>query len=269
MLEISSPLIMPPFMEIWPREQPFRFGFRRMIAADTPLGTTITNTGVVRWNNPQQSDSATSALDVGGTPGSAALNGRIWHDESLDLVYTADNENPQLDWRVELYLNNLFVTSVTTDSDGLYHLTGTASKCKTSAVFMNFGFMHPEPESIPRQWVTLILFSPMAPRLLPISGVVEGGNLQNLNLPLWPNGTIYNSVARVAVAGAGLKMVNAVTGVELPELCFDDPVQQNQVTTQNGFYKFDLNFSNAACPPGGSYLIDVTAPATVIWLLHR
>ncbi|WP_321371819.1 hypothetical protein [uncultured Desulfuromusa sp.] len=239
----------------------FQVRFQAQIAADTPLGTTITNTGVVRWNNPQQSDSATAALDVGGTPGSAALNGRIWHDESLDLVYTADNENPQLDWRVELYLNNLFVTSVTTDSDGLYHLTGLLPSANVSGLYELRFYAPGAGVNTPSVGYADSVFTD-GPQVITDISVVEGGNLQNLNLPLWPNGTIYNSVARVAVAGAGLKMVNAVTGVELPELCFDDPVQQNQVTTQNGFYKFDLNFSNAACPPGGSYLIYVTAPAT-------
>src|SRR4030067_927468 len=83
-----------------------------------------------------------------------------------------------------------------------------------------------------------------------ISGitVASGSNLQNLNLPLWPNGTVYNSVARVPVAGARVTMRNAATGAALPSQCFDDPVQQNQVTAANGFYKFDLNFSDASCP---------------------
>jgi uncharacterized repeat protein (TIGR01451 family) len=97
-----------------------------------------------------------------------------------------------------------------------------------------------------------------------ISGitVAPGANLQNLNLPLWPNGTVYNSVSRVPVAGAGVAMLNAATKAALPDQCFDDPVQQNQVTAANGFYKFDLNFSDASCPAGGGYLIEVTRPAT-------
>jgi len=38
-------------------------------------------------------------------------------------------------------------------------------------------------------------------------------------------------------------------------------VQQHQTTAANGFYKFDLNFSQGACPSGGAYLIEVTSPA--------
>ena len=80
--------------------------------------------------------------------------------------------------------------------------------------------------------------------------VASGANLQNLNMPLWPNGTVYNSVARVPVAGARISLLNATTGAVLPTECFDDPLQQNQITALDGFYKFDLNFSDASCPAG-------------------
>jgi uncharacterized repeat protein (TIGR01451 family) len=92
--------------------------------------------------------------------------------------------------------------------------------------------------------------------------VAAGGNLVNLNLPLWPNGVVYNSVVRAPVAGASVALLNATTGAALPGQCFDDPVQQNQVTARDGFYKFDLNFSAASCPAGGAYLIEVSSPAT-------
>ena len=48
----------------------------------------------------------------------------------------------------------------------------------------------------------------------------------------------------------------------LPASCFDDPAQQGQVTLADGYYKFDLNFSDPACPSGGDYLIEVTAPGS-------
>ena len=44
--------------------------------------------------------------------------------------------------------------------------------------------------------------------------------------------------------------------------CFDDPAQQNQVTLVDGYYRFDLNFSDPACPSGGNFLIDVSPPPT-------
>ena len=58
-----------------------------------------------------------------------------------------------------------------------------------------------------------------------------------------------------------MRLLNAATGIALAGQCFDDPVQQNQITTQDGFYKFDLNFNDTSCPAGGTYLIEVTPPA--------
>src|SRR5258708_13648780 len=48
----------------------------------------------------------------------------------------------------------------------------------------------------------------------------------------------------------------------LPATCLDDPVQQGQITQAGGYYRFDVNFSDPACPSGSSYLIVVTAPTS-------
>jgi len=90
--------------------------------------------------------------------------------------------------------------------------------------------------------------------------VASGSNLQSLNLPITPNGVVYDSVQRTPVPGTRVTLLNASSRVSLPGQCFDDPRQQNQVTATNGFYKFDLNFSNPSCPPGAAYLLDVTPP---------
>jgi uncharacterized repeat protein (TIGR01451 family) len=53
-------------------------------------------------------------------------------------------------------------------------------------------------------------------------------------------------------------------GTPLPATCFDDPVQQGQITLAGGYYRFDLNFTDPACSSGGSYLIKVTAPSPFV-----
>ena len=90
--------------------------------------------------------------------------------------------------------------------------------------------------------------------------VPSGANLQGLNLPIHPNGVIYNSIARIPVAGATLTLLDARSASPLPASCFDDAAQQGQITLADGYYKFDVNFSDPACPSGGNYLIAVTAP---------
>ena len=89
----------------------------------------------------------------------------------------------------------------------------------------------------------------------------SGSNLQQLNLPIDPQGAIYNAVTRTAVNGATVRLIDAVTQAPLSASCFDDPNQQNQITATDGFYKFDLNFSQADCVSGGDYMITVSAPA--------
>src|SRR5262249_29462695 len=76
-----------------------------------------------------------------------------------------------------------------------------------------------------------------------------------------PNGVVYNSMARTAIAGATLSLLDARSSSPLPVACFDDPAQQGQITLVDGYYRFDINFSDPACASGGDYLIGITAPA--------
>src|SRR5262249_25837489 len=91
--------------------------------------------------------------------------------------------------------------------------------------------------------------------------VPSGANLRGLNLPIHPNGVIYNSMARTPVAGATLNLLDARSASPLPAGCFDDAAQQGQITLTDRYYKFDINFRDPAGPTGGDYLIGVTAPA--------
>jgi uncharacterized repeat protein (TIGR01451 family) len=104
--------------------------------------------------------------------------------------------------------------------------------------------------------------SPFTNGLQRITNIVvpAEANLVGLNLPIQPNGVVFDSLARVPVSGATLTLLDPRTASPLPSGCFDDATQQNQVTLASGYYKFDINFSDLACPSGGDYLISVTAP---------
>jgi uncharacterized repeat protein (TIGR01451 family) len=90
--------------------------------------------------------------------------------------------------------------------------------------------------------------------------VPPDATVQGLNLPIDPNGVVYNSMARSPIAGATLTLLSAGSSTPLPATCFDDAAQQGQVTLADGYYKFDVNFSDPACPAGADFLIAVTAP---------
>jgi uncharacterized repeat protein (TIGR01451 family) len=234
--------------------------FRVQIDPGLAMGTTITNTGLAHWNDPEQTAPASVSIDVGGTPGSASLNGNVWHDANLDRICDPGTETLLGGWSVALYRNAVLVTTVTTDTDGRYRLSGLVPNAGTPDLYeVRFRAAGAGPNTPSLGYAD----SPFTngPQRISTITVASGGNLQDLNLPLWPNGVVYNAVAREPVAGATVALLNAATRAALPTQCFDDAVQQNQVTALDGFYKFDLNFSDAACPAGGAYLIAVTPPA--------
>lgn len=234
--------------------------FRVRIAPTVATGTTITNTGAVSWDDPARTATADASLDVGGTPGSGTLSGRVWHDASLDKVFDSSEKGLE-GWSVVLYRGSVLLATVPTDANGAWSLSGLAPDAGSSATYE---LRFQAPGAGPNTPSLGTADSPFTDGPQRISGitVASGGALQGLNLPITPNGVVYNSVQRTPVAGATLTMLNASTKAPLPSQCFDDPAQQNQVTARDGFYKFDLNFSDPSCPPGGEYFIQVTPPST-------
>jgi uncharacterized repeat protein (TIGR01451 family)/fimbrial isopeptide formation D2 family protein len=232
--------------------------FRANIAAGVPIGTTITNTALVTWD-PSGSASDSVSIDIGGTPGSAILNGRVWHDANFNNAFDG-SEQPLAGWAVELRRNGTPLATTSTASDGSYQFSGLAPNDITGD---QYEIRFSAPGAGPNTAMLGQADSPFTNGLQVISAIIagSGSNLQNLNLPIDPNGVIYDSVIRTPIAGATLRMLLASTGAPVDALCFDDPVQQGQVTLASGYYKFDLNFNHPSCPAGSDYVIEVTAPA--------
>ncbi|HXV36840.1 MAG TPA: OmpA family protein, partial [Myxococcota bacterium] len=233
--------------------------FRADIAAQLAIGTVITNTGVVTWNTPPQTASASVSIDVGGVPGVGALNGAVWHDTDFDDAF--DSRDIALaDWSVELLRNGQPVGAVLTSAAGLWSMAGIAPNDRNGD---RYALRFRGPGATATSAALGIADSPFTNGLQEISDIVvaSGSNLQQLNLPIEPNGVVYDSLRRAPVAGATLTLRAADTGGELPADCFDDPVQQGQVTRSDGYYKFDLNFSGGACASGADYEIALSMPA--------
>jgi uncharacterized repeat protein (TIGR01451 family) len=232
--------------------------FRVQIASGLPAGTTLTNTGVVTWNTPQQTASASVSIDIGGVPGAGSLNGAAWLDANFNKVADVGEQALQ-GWTVGLYLNGVLVQSVLTDASGTYRFSsvrptdGTADRYELRFTAPGAG---PNTAKLGKADSA---FTNWLQRITDIA-VPSGSNLQNLNLPIGPNGVVYNSMTRAPIAGATLKMQGA--SGPLPATCFDDPAQQSQITQSGGYYRFDLNFSDPACSNGSSFLIVVTAPTS-------
>jgi uncharacterized repeat protein (TIGR01451 family) len=234
--------------------------FRANIASGLPAGTTLTNTGVVTWNNPPQTASASVSIDIGGVPGAGSLNGAVWLDANINKI--ADLDEPRLqDWRVGLYLNGVLVQSVVTDATGVYRFTSVPPTDGTTGRYeLQFTAPVAGPNTAKLGKADSV-FTNWLQRITDIA-VPSGSNIQNLNLPINPNGVVYNSLTRAPISGVTLNMLSASSRAPLPTSCFDDPAQQGQITQAGGYYRFDVNFSNPACSAGGGYLVEATAPTS-------
>jgi uncharacterized repeat protein (TIGR01451 family) len=237
--------------------------FRAILDPGLVDGTVVTNTGVVAWNNPTQTASASVSIVVGGIPGVAVLNGEAWHDADFD-----DSRDPGertlAGWAVDLYQGGLLIYSTLTDASGAYRIVGVAPNDVSGGPY-ELRFRAPGAGA--NTAMLGLAASPFTNGLQRITDIVvsSGANILGLNLPIDPNGVVYNAMARIPVAGATLTLLDA-GGAPLPASCFDDAAQQGQVTLADGYYKFDVNFSDPACPSGGDYILEVTSPPGTTYL---
>jgi len=236
------------------------------IASTLAVGSTIDNSATVSWNAATQLASDSASVDIGSAPGIAALNGSVWHDTNYDDVFDS-TERLLANWAVEIYLNTQLLDTIYTDSDGEFNILGLAPSSVAGGEY-ELRYVAPGAGSN-----TALLGSadstsstvPYIDGLQQISNisVSAGSNSFNLNLPIDPNGVVYDAVLRTPVAGATLTLLNASNGNQpLPDGCFIDAAQQNQVTLADGYYKFNVNFAPGSCDVGDSYVIQITPPPT-------
>src|SRR5206468_6492051 len=126
--------------------------------------------------------------------------------------------------------------SVLTNAAGAYSILGVEPN-DTSGVQYELRFS--APGAGPNTAMLGTASSPFTDGLQRISAIIAppGADLQGLNLPIQPNGVVYNSMARTPIAGATLTLLAAGSATPLPASCFDDPAQQGQVTLADGWYK--------------------------------
>lgn len=236
--------------------------FRVQISNPVASGTVISNTAQLSWDVPAQTASSTATIPVGAVPGSATLSGRVWHDANLDNAFDAASERNLAGWVVVVSRAGTPLGSTSTDANGLYSFSGLAPTVAAEQYELSFTAPGANASNTAKLGLAASAFSNDLQQIAAITAA-SGSNVQNLNLPIDPNGVVYNSVTRTPVAGATLTLVDAGSGTLVDGSCFADPVQQGQVTLASGFYKFDL-VASATCPVAGSgdYLIQVTPPAS-------
>ncbi|WP_295803751.1 hypothetical protein [uncultured Microbulbifer sp.] len=233
--------------------------FQAKLGMDLEIGFRVVNTARVEWNDPAQNKEASAAIDVGGTPGIANLAGYLWHD--INFSEAQDADEPLLaNWSIALYLNGDLQETVQSDENGFFQFDGLMPNATAGGTGYELRFLAPNAGASTASLGNASSDYTNGPQRISEIFVASGVNPQNLNLPITPNGVIFDSVRRAPVSGAMVSMLLAQSGVEVPESCFEDPAQQGQITLPGGFYKFDLNFSGAGCPANADYLIRVELP---------
>ena len=189
-----------------------------------------------------------------GTPGIGILNGTVWHDADFDDL-ADDGELRLQDWTVDVLLNGQVITSMPTDAQGAYSIDALVPNYGTEDTYeLRFRAPGADQNSASLGYADSDFTN--GPQRIYDIVIRSGSNLQNLNLPIDPNGVVYDALSRLPLAGARLTLTGP-GGMPVAAECFDDPNQQGQTTLAAGYYKFDLNFSDPSCPSGGSYLVEV------------
>src|SRR4030095_10798502 len=165
-------------------------------------------------------------------------NGKAWHDANFTRTQEA-NERVLEGWTVQLYRNGNLFRSTTTDATGVYRIAGIPPNYITGEKY-ELRFSAPDATSTSAK-LGMAYSAAFTNGLQQISDIIVqlASNLQDLTLPISPNGVTYNSVTRAPATGVTLRMLTAGSGTALPSACFDDPAQQGQVTRSDGYYRFD------------------------------
>ena len=236
--------------------------FRAQIEPTLTLGTSITNTAQVDWNSPTDSLTDSVTIVVGAAPGVASLIGKVWHDANFNDTYDSGSELALENWSVDIYLRDLsglqLIGTAQTDVNGDFLFSGVPA----TQVGESYELIYRAPGAGAQTALLGLAASAFTNARQQITGITAAATdvITGLNLPIDPDGIVYDAITRLPVAGAAVTMLRASDNSVLPAACFDDTAQQNQTTLASGYYKFDLNFSQAACTPGADYIIQVTQP---------
>jgi uncharacterized repeat protein (TIGR01451 family)/fimbrial isopeptide formation D2 family protein len=248
----------------------FTVRFRVRVNDGLPVGTPISNTATVTWNSGADSASDTANVDVGGTPGAINLNGRIWLDPDHDALFDQGVERTFEGWTVRVYFNNANpslastpIATLTTDTNGEFAFNGLAPGGPYTLTYAvpEGDATYPPGSNIALGFASASVGTGELMRINAINAQA-GRNIREQNLPVDPNGVVYNSITRVQVpSGARVSLRLADNNQPVPASCYDTPAhldsQEQQIIGPDGFYRFDLNFANAGCPSGAVYRIVV------------
>ncbi|WP_207907094.1 Ig-like domain-containing protein, partial [Cocleimonas flava] len=197
----------------------------------TPISYTVKDTTGL------ESNVATVTIDYEDP---AALEGAVWLDSDQDNTIDA-SETLKSGWTLKIKNDDSeVVASTTTNSQGGYSVTGLIPQEYSIELFNTNG--------------TLI-------GVKSTQGSLTSGQVLNLLLSVDPSGIMYDSATSEELADVTIQLVNS-QGTAVSDSCLGEG-QQNQVTTEDGIYAFDVNpAAHSSCQNNETYTIKVlSAPA--------
>ena len=187
----------------------------------------------------------------------ARISGRVWFDTDHDRT---DNENTgQSDWVVEIIKrndpldnnNHIEIATTKTNPDGTYVFEGVIP-----GIGYEIRFRHPTGGYIYGGAISSEPGVDLSNGTIRDLTVNDNDDIPNQNLPLDPQGVVYDSVTRQPIVGATVRF-DGPPGFNPAIHLVGGTGNQSQITGATGVYQF-LIFSNA---PIGVYTLTVTEPA--------
>ncbi len=177
--------------------------------------------------------------DTGIVLGFAGLEGNAWLDDNINDSFDP-GETPLDGWIIRVEQDGVLVTEIPVNPDGSYNVAGLLPGADYQV-----SLLHPD------SGVTFGVISDLT--------LTPGVTATDQNLPIDPSGVFYDSVTRSPLADVTATMLNG-SGTPLPAACFL-PGQQDQISADDGFYRFDiLPDADPACPSGTTYTLVFSTP---------
>ncbi|MBC9035189.1 carboxypeptidase regulatory-like domain-containing protein [Sphingomonas sp. JC676] len=207
----------------------------------------------------------------------ARIAGRVWLDRDHDRALDA-GEPVYADWIVELHLGGALIGTTRTGADGAYAFTGVAPGAGYQVLFRNpannaiYGSARPNETGAAIAEGVVSPSNPAGARTedgtLSELKLTPGADVQQQSLPLDPSGVVYDSVRRVVVPGATVR-ITGPAGFDPALHLLGGTANAGQVTGEDGMYQFLLlpgapagTYTLAVTPPNGSY--NPVQPSSII-----
>jgi uncharacterized repeat protein (TIGR01451 family) len=194
----------------------------------------------------------------------AELSGSVWYDINHNGARDP-NEQGKANWTVQLLLNDVLLTSTTTDSNGQYKFTDLAPGSGYALLFREpssqaaFGSARPNETGAPASDGVVSAGNPAGAAFthgqLRELTLLPGANVQQQSLPLDPAGVVYDSVTRQVVPGA-IVSISGPSGFDPSTQLLGGAINAVQKVGNDGFYQFLL----LPGAPNGTYTLTVKPP---------